>query len=181
MHLSQGDLAARIGCSQTAISQLEAGNLNVLSNQKLKMLCAELGLTLSSTHILENILCYCTNFDCPNAFRMVVNGKLAIQPAMYRIPVGGTRFCKGCGSPLAPTCLEPSCQAPPEEGSSFCTHCGTPLVKIDESRQSGDLHDLAERMNRYNRERLEMAKDIEMLSPNPRDNASPFRINRKSE
>lgn len=163
-HLSQKALADLIGCGQSAISQIEKGELNVLSPEKLKLFCKELGLSFPAAPIIAAVLSYCGNPDCPLGWRDVVNGNLVVQPIMFRIEGGAMRFCKACGQLLLATCQEPSCLAPPQEGSAFCINCGNMLVKIEKHQQIGDLEIYKEKMNLRHREYRIAFKTVEILA-----------------
>src|SRR5690348_10972348 len=110
-HLSQADLAAKIDCSQAAVSYVEKGKLGSLSEPKLNALCQELGLTIPPGFTSNSALGFCGNPDCPLGWREVVNGNLTIQPAMYRIDANEMCFCKACGKPLLTTCQDVDCRA----------------------------------------------------------------------
>lgn len=162
-HFSQADLAERIGCSQTAISKIEAGELEALSGQKLKSLCHELGLQTPEGSTAGSILSYCGNPDCPLGWREVVNGKLSIQPVMFRIEADTSRFCKACGMPLLTQCQDVNCGAPPEEGAAFCTACGSPLVQLEKHHTAGDLEAYKQKMNHRCHEYRVESRNIEVL------------------
>lgn len=164
-HVSQIELAQRIGCSQTAISRIEAGELEALSGEKLRNLCGELGLQAPEGSTGGLIVSYCGNPDCPLGWREVVNGKLSVQPAMFRIQPNTTRFCKACGSPLLVQCQDVACGASPEEGAAFCTACGTPLVQLEKHQVTGDLEEYKQRMNHRSREYREESRNAEILEP----------------
>jgi transcriptional regulator with XRE-family HTH domain len=164
-HLSQSELSTRLGCSQTAISNVEKGKLGVLSETKLNALCEELGLTAPAAIFPRSVLAFCGNPDCPLGWREVVNGTLAIQPAMFRIETDDMRFCKACGKPLLTTCQEGGCIAPPQEGACFCTKCGAALVSIEKHQQIGDLEGYKERMNHRCKEFRREGDKVEILAP----------------
>ncbi|MGA3268069.1 MAG: helix-turn-helix transcriptional regulator [Verrucomicrobiota bacterium] len=162
-HLSQTQLAARLGCSQAAICHVEKGKIGSLSEEKLDALCRELGVAIPSIVSSYSVLAFCGNPDCPLGRREVVNGILTVQPAMFRMETGEMRFCKACGKPLLTTCQEQGCNAPPQEGAGFCTKCGTALVKIEKHQRIGDLEEYKERMNRRCKEYREEGEKIEIL------------------
>jgi transcriptional regulator with XRE-family HTH domain len=164
-HFSQSKLASRIGCSQTAISKIEKGDLSSLSEEKLSALCRELHVTVAPIVASRSVLAFCGNHDCPLGWREVVNGILVIQPAMFRIEAREMRFCKACGKPLLTACQEIKCSALPQEGASFCTKCGTPLVKIERHQQTGDLEEYKEIMNCRCKELRSEGEKVEVLMP----------------
>jgi len=166
-HLSQAELSARIGCSQTAISYIERGKFESVSKEKLTALCQELGLAVPSSFFSNSVLGFCGNPDCPLGWREVVSGALTIQPAMFRIDPDEMRFCKACGRPLLTTCQEGACRATPQEGASFCTKCGTALVNVEKHQQLGDLEEYKERMNHRCKQFRAEGEKIEYIAPQP--------------
>ncbi len=163
-HFSQSELAARVGCSQSAISNVERGKLSSISEEKLIALCHELGLTAPPVVEGRWVLGFCGNPDCPLGWREVINGTLAIQPPMFRIEEDEMRFCKACGKPLLLTCQENACNTPPQEGASFCIKCGAALVKTEKHQQTGDLEEYKARMNNRSREYRAEGQKVEILS-----------------
>jgi DNA-binding XRE family transcriptional regulator len=162
-HLTQTALAEQIECSQTAISNIERGDLNALSSEKLKVLCRKIGLNSPAVVNIVTVPSYCGNSDCPLGWTDVVNGNLVVQPAIFLVEKDATRFCKGCGQVLLTTCQEPSCSKPVLEGSAFCISCGSPLVKTEKHQQGGDLEEFKERMNQRHREHEAAIKSVEVL------------------
>jgi transcriptional regulator with XRE-family HTH domain len=163
-HVSQVELAQSVGCSQTAISKIEAGELDALSKEKLTLLCRELGLSFPGSPSEVLVLSFCGNSDCPLGWREVVNGKLIVLPGMFRLEPAMNQFCKACGTLLLSACQEIKCGAPAQEGAAFCIKCGTALVQIEKHQQSGDLEEYKERMNRRCRLYREESQRIEIIA-----------------
>lgn len=135
--LSQGDVAAEVGCKQPALSMFEQGDGTKLSDETVAKLARKFGISLESdedskpaTEPREILFVapasgYCPNPYCPTNHVYRVDGRDFYKPDRAAAdPVGG-RFCAMCGESLVRKC--PSCGAPVHEGG-FCSICGDPYV-----------------------------------------------------
>ena len=136
--LRQTELAARVGCTQSALSMFEGGQPTKLSKETVEKLSEFLGVSLqeeapsiaevSSSGRCENqivIRGFCPNAECPSNVPYVVNGRLFHRPSRkVASPTGGMR-CVQCGELLEMNC--PSCGAPLNDGAC-CAACGAAYV-----------------------------------------------------
>ena len=136
--LRQTELAARIGCTQSALSMFEGGQPTKLSGETVKKLSELLGVPLHEEVPAVSALpsigpCesqitihgFCPNDQCPTNVPYVVNGRLFCRPSRkIASPTGGVR-CALCGELLEMNC--PSCGAPLNDGAC-CAACGAAYV-----------------------------------------------------
>ena len=136
--LRQTELAAQVGCTQSALSMFEGGQPTKLSEETVKKLSEFLGVPLlteasplmavpvSDSHeSLNTIHGFCPNCQCPSNVPYVVDGRLFYRPSrMVASPTGGVR-CTQCGEVLEMKC--PSCGAPLNDGAC-CAVCGSAYV-----------------------------------------------------
>ena len=136
--ISQTELAAEIGCKQSALSPFERGDGTKLSDEAVQKLSAKFGIPLPSkddnlhhstllvpTSTLPPASGFCPNPDCPSHRKVQAAGKAIIIPdRKLSDPVGG-RFCALCGEVLERKC--PNCGSPVHEGA-VCSFCGKPYV-----------------------------------------------------
>lgn len=156
-HLTQADLARRIGCGQSAISYFENGNTGVLSDQLIERLGVVLGVERvfeESAEIEEIILekpgtlAFCPESDCPGAWHEMVKGEHVIYPAFFEISAGPSlAHCPMCRSQLEVGCLE--CLTSLTDGAAFCAGCGTMLVPS--KVKTADLDFVGRMQARYER------------------------------
>lgn len=134
-HLTQSQLAERVGCTQSAISHFENGDFSALSPETVERVQAV--ISSDGEAAVSEVLAFCPNPDCAVALTLVNQGNLAIRPAMYRIT--GTTVavhCKVCGALLECGCR--SCLTPLVDGAVFCVGCGAPLVDVPEALKGSD-------------------------------------------
>ena len=136
--LRQTELAAHIGCTQSALSMFEGGQPTKLSEETVKKLSEFLGVPLveeaaapmavlanGSYESLNIVHGFCPNCQCPSNVPYVVDGRLFYRPSRKEAsPTGGVR-CAQCGEVLEMKC--PSCGAPLNEGAC-CAVCGAGYV-----------------------------------------------------
>ena len=136
--LRQTELAARIGCTQSALSMFEGGQPTKISKETVKKLSEFLGVPLldetpaaaapAPLGSCENQIAvpgFCPNDQCPSNVPYVVNGRLLYRPSRKAAsPTGGTR-CVQCGELLEMNC--PACGAPLNDGAC-CATCGAAYV-----------------------------------------------------
>ena len=134
--IRQTELAAQIGCTQSALSMFEGGQPTKLSDETVKRLSEVLGVPLGHEEKSEAgngcmtgqnpaVSGFCPNCHCPSNVPYVVNGRLFYRPSRkIASPTGGVR-CTQCGEVLEMRC--PKCGAPLNEGAC-CAVCGTSYV-----------------------------------------------------
>lgn len=141
--IRQTDLAAQIGCTQSALSMFEGGQPTKLSDETVIKLSEVLGVPLIAEETREAnclraveqggqdlvISGFCPNCHCPSNVPYVIDGRLFYRPSRkVASPTGGVR-CTQCGEVLEMKC--PRCGARLNEGAC-CAVCGasyvTPIV-----------------------------------------------------
>lgn len=136
--ISQTELAAEIGCKQSALSPFERGDGTKLSDEAIQKLSEKFGIPLSKdspTVSLNSPIShlpsasagsgFCPNPDCPSNHRLNTAGRLLIVPdRKLSDPVGG-RFCAYCGEVLERKC--PNCGSPVHDGA-VCSFCGKQYI-----------------------------------------------------
>ena len=142
-HLTQKQLAARVGCTQSAISHFENGDFSALSPETVERVQA--AISSDGEAAVSEVLSFCPNPDCAVALTLVNQGNLAIRPAMYRITSKTVAVhCKVCGALLECGCR--TCLTPLVDGAVFCVGCGAPLVQVPEALKGSDPEEHAELM-----------------------------------
>ena len=138
--LSQSDVAAEVGCKQSALSMFEQGDGTKLNDEVVAKLAKKFGIELHPVEKKEEpvraavrfsaapLIGFCPNPHCPTNVSYEVEGRLLLKPnRSLADPVGG-KFCAVCGEVLEKHC--PNCGAPVHEGG-FCSFCGDPYVAVD--------------------------------------------------
>ena len=135
----QTELAAQVGCKQSALSMFEGGQPTKLSDEAVEKLSEILGVPLVAENAQEAsrpqlgalggqntvVSGFCPNCHCPSNVPYVVDGRLFFRPSRkVASPTGGVR-CTQCGEMLEMRC--PTCGAPLNEGAC-CAVCGSPYV-----------------------------------------------------
>jgi DNA-binding XRE family transcriptional regulator len=124
--LTQSALAAEVGCKQSAISMLEAGQPSKLSKENIEKIASALGLTLQTAQAKLVSFCggkkgFCPNVHCPSNTPYVVQGQLVFHP---RLQV--EKHCAYCAELLETAC--PNCSAAIHAEGAYCTSCGAPRI-----------------------------------------------------
>ena len=136
--LRQTELAAQVGCTQSALSMFEGGQPTKLSEETVKKLSEYLGVPLveevspvmtvpsAGFHEPLNVVHgFCPNCQCPSNVPYVVGSRLFYRPSRsVASPTGGAR-CTQCGEVLELKC--PLCGAPLNDGAC-CAACGAAYV-----------------------------------------------------
>ena len=139
--LTQGELAAEVGCKQSALSMFEQGDGTKLNDEVIEKLAKKFSLSFEPSHAqplnsLDNqtikqpnnqtiLRGFCPNPHCPtNKEYFVEEMRLFLPGREAADPVGG-RHCAMCGELLERKC--PSCGAPVHAGA-ICSFCGQPYV-----------------------------------------------------
>lgn len=134
--ISQTELAAEIGCKQSALSPFERGDGTKLSDETIQRLSEKFGIPLPKTESAQLPVIdfhptassgtgFCPNPDCPSHHKVNIGGRqLMVPDRKLADPVGG-RFCAYCGEVLERKC--PNCGSPVHDGA-VCSFCGKPYV-----------------------------------------------------
>ncbi len=138
--LTQGQLAAEVGCKQSALSMFEQGDGTKLNDEvidklakKFNLSYAEKGTSSSVNYQLPTanyqLLSrgFCPNPHCPTNHEYFVEEMRLFRPDREAAdPVGG-KYCAMCGELLEKKC--PNCGAPVHSGA-ICSLCGQPYVVV---------------------------------------------------
>ena len=136
--IRQTELAAQVGCKQSALSMFEGGQPTKLSMETIGKLSEVLGVPLVEENQPKNELetsgqrgdtlavhGFCPSCHCPSNVPYVVDGRLFYRPSrMVASPTGGVR-CTQCGEMLEMRC--PTCGAQLNDGAC-CAVCGVAYV-----------------------------------------------------
>lgn len=137
---SQSEVAAEVGCKQSALSMFENGDGTKLNAEVINRLSKKFGISLESeaTDVKpvpvmlpqpEQVVMrgFCPNAHCPSNQAYEIDGRTFVRPnRVVADPVGG-RFCALCGEVLEKHC--PNCGAPVHDGA-ICSLCGEPYVAV---------------------------------------------------
>ena len=138
--LTQGELAAEVGCKQSALSMFEQGDGTKLNDEVIGKIAKKFNLSISETpptgsatpfsvprspFPVPHLIGFCPNPNCPtNHEYYVEEARLYLPDWEAADPVGG-RYCAMCGELLERKC--PNCGAPVHKGA-VCAFCGQPYV-----------------------------------------------------
>ena len=136
--ISQEELAAEVGCRQSAISMFEQGDGTKLNDEVIAKLSAKFGIEISTGGsdlepvaarplVMSPHTAFCPNPGCPSNVKYQVEGRLLAKPDRAAADPAGGRFCAVCGELLVRRC--PNCGAEVHEGA-VCTFCGEPYVAL---------------------------------------------------
>ena len=126
--MTQSALAEAVGCKQSAISMLEAGQAGKLSQESVEKAAKLLGVALPKegtepAAAIPTARGYCPNALCPSNVPYTVGDELMFWPR--RQPEAAGSRCAWCGEVLETCC--PECGAEVTEGAC-CPVCGKPRV-----------------------------------------------------
>jgi len=124
--LTQSALALEVGCKQSAISMLEAGQPSKLSKENIEKIASALGLTLQTAQAKlvssqGDKKGFCPNAHCPSNTPYVVQGQLVFQPRLQL-----EKHCAYCAELLETAC--PNCASSITTEGVYCPFCGTARV-----------------------------------------------------
>ena len=138
--LTQGQLAAEVGCKQSALSMFEQGDGTKLNDEVIEKLAKKFNLSFGNQDSKEGSVSnfqlstlnfklssrgFCPNPSCPtNKEYFVEEVRLFLPDREAADPVGG-KYCAMCGELLERRC--PSCGAAVHAGA-ICSLCGQPYV-----------------------------------------------------
>ena len=138
--LTQGQLAAEVGCKQSALSMFEQGDGTKLNDEIIEKLAKRFNLSFTASPDLPAAprfqvrVCkgsgFCPNPRCPTNHEYFVEEVRLFNPDRESAdPVGG-KYCAMCGELLERKC--PSCGATVHAGA-ICSICGQPYVSFASS------------------------------------------------
>ena len=129
--LTQGQLAAEVGCKQSALSMFEQGDGTKLNDEVIEKLAKKFNLSLTPSVSPAQVNTpplhhgFCPNPHCPtNKEYFVEEIRLFLPDRETADPVGG-KYCAMCGELLERVC--PNCGAPVHAGA-ICSLCGQPYI-----------------------------------------------------
>ena len=125
--VGQSELAAEVGCKQSAISMFERGDPTKLGREYVEKIAAKFHVLIPERNGDESayVAGFCPNPECPTNMACEIGGKRFFVPDREKAdPVGG-RFCAMCGEVLEKVC--PNCGAALHAGA-VCSICGDPYV-----------------------------------------------------
>ena len=151
--LSQSDLAAEVGCKQSALSMFEQGRPTKLNDEVVEKLAKKFNISLtpppststfpsnSTSNFTSNFTSnsnstfpsnlplrgFCPNPNCLSNKPYVVDGRELRLPDREMADPVGAKFCAICGEVLEKHC--PNCGSPVHAGS-ICSLCGEPYVAV---------------------------------------------------
>ncbi len=130
-HMSQSELARKVGCKQSALSMYEGGRTTALNASVIGKICDVLGLIpptqaeLAAKPSAETkTRCFCPNSECISNLPMTIGAQTVYFPHHHQMTTDEVH-CPWCGEVVERAC--PECQAPVNEGA-FCKQCGTPYI-----------------------------------------------------
>ena len=135
--LSQSELAAEVGCNQSALSMFEQGNGTKLNDVVIGKLAKKFGVSLDAEAPVRKFtgMCltasasrgFCPNPKCPSNAAYAVDGRTFLRPDRAAADPAGGKFCALCGEVLEKRC--PNCGAPVHDGA-ICSFCGEPYIAV---------------------------------------------------
>lgn len=137
--LSQCEVAAEVGCKQSALSMFEQGSPTKLNEETVTKLAKKFNISLDApvAEVAEaakvvrversSALAFCPNPSCPSNHRYSVEGTSFLLPKNEEAnPIGG-KFCAICGEVLSREC--PNCGAAVHAGA-VCSICGERYIPV---------------------------------------------------
>lgn len=130
LHLTQEDLAERVGIQQSNVSSAEHGRFERLSKGKLLTLLEFLGID-AEAYLRQadqgGSDAVCPNPNCPRNTPYMFGDTIVWKPTLLKAVPSSDRHCCHCGDVLKKLC---KCGASIQSGS-FCVKCGLPFIPDD--------------------------------------------------
>lgn len=138
--LGQTEVAAKVGCKQSALCMFENGGITKLNDEVIgklsklfnvelvtvKDLAAE-NLKIEPVAVPSVLKGFCPNPQCPTNHAYAVDGRTFLRPDRAAADPVGARYCAFCGEVLEKRCS--NCGAPVHDGA-VCSHCGEAYVSV---------------------------------------------------
>lgn len=135
--LGQIEVAAEVGCKQSALSMFENGDGTKLNDEVINKLLKKFGISLDEEKKVQEQVAvrvetpgvhgYCQNPHCPSNHSYEVDGRSFLRPDRQLADPVCAKFCAVCGEVLEKTCR--NCGAPVHDGA-ICSFCGEPYVIV---------------------------------------------------
>ena len=135
--LSQSEVAAEVGCKQSALSMFEQGDGTKLNDAVIEKLAKKFSVSLTAevrpvppavdfpSVAEKGVRGFCPNPRCPSNRAYEISGRTFHLPDRSAAdPVHG-KYCALCGEVLEKRC--PNCGVPVHDGA-ICSICGEPYV-----------------------------------------------------
>ena len=83
--MTQTELAAAVGCSQSGISQFENGDKTILSRDLIEKMAGVLGIEAAFADAslpddisceVQDVLAFCPNYECPESYSIAIKETL---------------------------------------------------------------------------------------------------------
>ncbi len=134
-------LARRVGVTKGALSRYESGDVRVLGESTVRLVCEALGLPVPewlsvalpavSVPSVDGLVSSAVPHCCLTPFcrlnrPLLLPGQVRFLPSLVLSQPDGEVVCRYCGGTLVSAC--PSCGAPLEPESGVCPSCGADYV-----------------------------------------------------
>ncbi len=136
--MSQSELAAAVGCKQSAISMFETGRVGALSTDKIRAVCKQLAIEMPAEGAVARSVetsGFCPAFDCVSNIPYIVAGHVYLLPAFQALS-SSSKHCRYCGERLEVRC--PECGALASVGAC-CRTCGAAYIAAPEMGETSHL------------------------------------------
>ena len=138
--ITQIEIANKVGCKQSAISMMEGGRVDAISESTYEKLAELLEINLSALipstgpvltaaalAPLQPEVAMCANFECPSNKPYIVGMNVYFKPTGK---AGFSNRCAICGEILIKVC--PHCGVKLQTPGGCCGHCGKQLLELPE-------------------------------------------------
>lgn len=132
--LTQSDVAASIGATQSAVSMFESGRPDALADDKVMAMASLLGVRAEAASAPDQVAMpgacvrkYCPAHDCQSHVAYVSGSRACLMVIPVWAAAGDATRCALCGEILESRCPHPDCSALVAPGA-FCVRCGTAYI-----------------------------------------------------